>query len=316
MPIRSNRDTPLLKPFLDRLFIRYHRADLLYSDPLEFPHRFTDPWDREAVALLSALLAYGNVKQIRKSVQDFLLRVEAQRLTPSAWVRTLKDQKGWTRAEAAFEGYVHRFQSGGDVVALFRLLERSWRLHGSLGAHFLAHHRGADITAALNGLIGDWKAWVQDLPETRLSPGFGHFLTAPADGSCCKRWCMLVRWMGREHGNRGDLDLGLWTAESPLARGFPEGKALRSSELVIPLDTHTGRISQYLGLTGRKSLNWKAALEVTQGLKSCDPEDPVRYDFALARLGILDRCQRKYRKEICSKCELLKVCKWGSRRGK
>ena len=302
-----------LKPFLDRLYDRYHRPEFLPSDPLEFAHRFADPHDREAVALISALLAYGNVRQIRKSVEGFLFRVGASGLTPSAWVRSLGTPDGLARASLAFEGYVHRFQGGGDLVALFRLLERSWRRHGSMGAHFLSHHDGRDITSGLDGLIGDWKAWVSELPDPRLSKGFGHFLTAPADGSCCKRWCMLIRWMGRERGAEGDLDLGLWREGSPLSATFPPGKALRGSELVIPLDTHTGRISQYLGLTRRKSLNWKAALEVTRNLKSCDPEDPVRYDFALARLGILDRCQRKYRKEICSGCELLKVCKWGSR---
>lgn len=312
---RSGRSGKL-KPFLDRLYDRYHRPEYLSSDPLEFAHRFADPHDREAVALVSALLAYGNVRQIRKSVEDFLFRVRAAGLTPSGWVRSLGSAQGLARAEPAFEGFVHRFQNGGDLIALFRLLERSWREYGAMGAHFLSHHRAGvegGITAGLDGLIADWKGWIAEMPATRLSPGFGHFLTAPVDGSCCKRWCMLIRWMGRERGAEGDLDLGLWREGSPLAATFPPGKALRASELVIPLDTHTGRISQYLGLTRRKSLNWKAALEVTRALKSCDPEDPVRYDFALARLGILDRCQRKYRKEICSECELVKVCKWGSR---
>ena len=116
---------------------------------------------------------------------------------------------------------------------------------------------------------------------------------------------MLLRWMGR----KDSLDPGLWTeGGSQLSARFPAGMSLQSKQLVMPLDTHTGRISQYLGLTSRKSLNWKAALEVTQALKQIDPEDPTRYDFALSRLGILDICQRSYREEICKKCQLLPAC--------
>jgi endonuclease III len=81
----------------------------------------------------------------------------------------------------------------------------------------------------------------------------------------------------------------------------------------MPLDTHTGRISQYIGLTRRKSLGWKAACEITDRLRECDAEDPVKYDFALARLGILDLCKRSYRAEICEKCELRPACKFANR---
>jgi uncharacterized protein (TIGR02757 family) len=112
---------------------------------------------------------------------------------------------------------------------------------------------------------------------------------------------MLLRWMGRKDG----VDPGLWTGP-----GFPEGRALQASQLVIPLDTHTGRITQYLGLTRKKTLNWKTALEVTRGLKACNAQDPTRYDFSISRLGILDLCQRSYRPEICERCELVTVCKF------
>ena len=81
----------------------------------------------------------------------------------------------------------------------------------------------------------------------------------------------------------------------------------------MPLDTHTGRISQYIGLTKRKSLNWKAAVEITERLRDCDSEDPVRYDFALARLGILELCQRRFRVEICRDCDLLRVCRFAQK---
>lgn len=310
-----------LQTFLDQLFDQYHRRDFLFSDPLEFPHRYQDPWDQEAVALLSALLAYGNVRQIRRSVDEALRRIHSVAAGPREFIERI-DPETAEPALAAFRGFVHRFNSGTDLTLLFLLLGRSWREKGSLGAHFVRYLEPGHetISGALDGLIADWRGWVRQDPRfrrlARRSPSFGYLLTAPRDGSCCKRWCMFLRWMGRQEAasEESRLDLGLWTRDGALARRtFPEGKWVDPSQLVIPLDTHTGRISQYLGLTTRKSLNWRAALEVTEALRrDCDARDPTRYDFALARLGILDLCQREYRAEICGSCALLTVCRFSS----
>ena len=104
------------------------------------------------------------------------------------------------------------------------------------------------------------------------------------------------------------LDPGLWQAGSPLLAGLGADAGLRPSQLVIPLDTHVGQICQFVGLTRRKSLNWSAALEITARLKQLDPVDPVRHDFALARLGILDQCRKQYLPEVCGACELRPAC--------
>jgi uncharacterized protein (TIGR02757 family) len=295
---------PPLGLFLDRLHTKYNQVEYLGSDPLEFAHRYTDPWDQEVVALLGAVLAYGNVKQIRRSVQNVLTRIHSTAESPQAFVRSLAEPSSRKLAAKSMQGFVHRFNRGEDIFLLLELVERSWREHGSVGAHFLKYlePEHVDITQALNSLIADWRKWASGLE----GPTFSYLLTAPRDGSCCKRWCMFLRWMGR----KDLLDLGLWTAQSPLAKTFPLGRALRADQLVIPLDTHTGRISQYLGLTHRKSLNWRAALEVTASLRRCHGLDPVRYDFAMSRLGILDLCQKKYRVEICENCDLRTVCKF------
>jgi uncharacterized protein (TIGR02757 family) len=118
---------------------------------------------------------------------------------------------------------------------------------------------------------------------------------------------MFLRWMGR----KDQLDPGLWSETGPLRTAETY---LHPSQLVLPLDTHTGRISQYLSLTSRKSLNWKAALEVTARLRKSDPLDPTRYDFALSRMGILEYCKRKYRPEICEACQLLPACRFAQAR--
>jgi uncharacterized protein (TIGR02757 family) len=307
-----------LRTLLNQLFEQYHRPEFLTSDPLEFPHRYADPWDQEAVALLAALLAYGNVKQIRRSVEEVLRRIHRVSTGPAAFIRAL-DPAG--AGGPAFSGFVHRFNNGADLELLFLLLQKSWREHGSLGSHFVSFLEPGDedTSDALSALIAEWRAWIRQSPALRArfrkSPSFSYLLTSPDDGSCCKRWCMFLRWVGRkERDSHAGMDLGLWSEGSPLAREtFPPGRWLRSSQLIIPLDTHTGRISQYLGLTERKSLNWLAAVEVTRSLRlSCDAEDPTRYDFALARLGILDLCQRRYREEICNRCALLHACRFSS----
>jgi uncharacterized protein (TIGR02757 family) len=295
--------------FLDQLHQNYHRAEFLSSDPLEFVHLYRDPWDREAVALLGAVLAYGNVKQIRRSVTEVLRRIEGHSGSPRGFVEALAGPES-EPARAALKGFVHRFNRGGDIALLLELLARSWKEHGSLGGHFLSYlEPGApDISSALDHLIADWLAWA----GRRAKGSFTYLLTAPKDGSCCKRWCMFLRWMGRKDA----LDPGLWTEHGELSRTFPNGRFLSSSQLVLPLDTHTGRISQYLGLTNRKTLNWKAAREITAELRRFDAQDPVRYDFALARLGILDLCQKRYRAEICERCELLPHCRFAARHRK
>ena len=296
--------------FLNQLENQYHRDQYLSSDPLEFVHRYLDPLDQEAVALLAALLAYGNVRQIKKSVEDALIRIGKIAPSPREFVQTLPLRIA--AAEKAFEGFTHRFNRGGDLVHLFQLLNYSWNRYGSLGGHFVQHlePQAPTIEGALNGLISDWRGlkFHRKVPST-----FGFLLTAPSDGSCCKRWCMFLRWMGR----RDKLDLGLWTRSSPLSPGFAAGRSLRADQLIMPLDTHTARISQYLGLTQRKTFGWKTGVEVTDSLKKIDPNDPTRYDFALARLGILDICRRSYREEICLKCQLLPACHFakGSSKG-
>lgn len=275
-----------LRIYLNSLEAEYHQAHFLFSDPLEFVHHYQDPWDQEAIALLSAVLAYGNVKQIRKSIQEALKRIHQISESPKDFVRGLSQAPFKKKAFRIFEGYVHRFNSGIDLFLLFQLLNRSWSKHGSLGDHFLKFLKPEDphIESALSQLVAEWRHWMSSRPINSVSSSsFSYLLTSPNEGSCCKRWCMFLRWMGR----KDQLDLGLWSDASPL-NFLTAQHRLKPSQLIMPLDTHTGRISQQMGFTLRKSLNWKAALEVTQTLKEVDPNDPTRYDFALARLGILN----------------------------
>jgi uncharacterized protein (TIGR02757 family) len=275
-----------LAQFLEDLFRRYHRPEFLSSDPLEFVHRYESAREQEAVGLICALLAYGNVKSIRSSAGAVLTHLGG----PGELERSVREGK------SLHPNWKHRFNTAQDLDLLLGLLADTWRQWGSLGARFCATHSpGSGIESALNSLIAEWKQRARE--RGGAGEGFFHLLSAPEDGSCCKRWCMYLRWMVR----KDMLDPGVWA-----------GLGVLPGDLRIPLDTHTHRISQYLGLCSRKSPQWSAVLEVTERLAQFDPLDPVKYDFALSRLGILSLCQRKYRAEICEKCALRPACSFAN----
>jgi uncharacterized protein (TIGR02757 family) len=174
------------------------------------------------------------------------------------------------------ETFSHRVYVGRDLALLTTLYQKSRKLHGSLGTHFLSHHDASNetIEQGLTGVIRDYKTWANDSPFT---PGahFKHMLNSPEDGSTCKRWLMYLKWMIRKDDG---IDLGLWSKHS----------AIRPDQLLIPLDTHLYTISKRLGLTQKNTPNFKMSIEVTRGLKKTDPLDPTRFDFSLCRFGMLD----------------------------
>jgi uncharacterized protein (TIGR02757 family) len=120
-----------------------------------------------------------------------------------------------------------------------------------------------------------------------------YLLTSPKDGSACKRMNLFLRWMVR----RTPPDLGIWDFVDP-------------AKLVVPLDTHVHRIANFLGLSSRKTPDWKTARAITDHLAKFNRADPIRYDFAICRLGILDLCSRKRRKANCDVCLLRDACRF------
>ncbi len=285
-----------LKARLDALAASFTREHLA-RDPLEFAHRYPDPADREIVAFVASALAYGNVSAIKASVADALRRMGP---SPAAFVRTF-DPK---RDAAAFDGFVHRFNRGEDLAALCLVLRRLAEAHGSLEAAFLAGDDPAapDVKPALAAFsaaalaVDPWPLYGR---ARRLPPGAGvrFFFPSPADGSACKRLNLFLRWVCRPADG---IDLGLWRRVPP-------------ARLVVPLDTHVARIARYIGLTRRRQPSWRMAAEVTVRLRRLDPADPVRYDFALCHLGILDRCPRRRDVAKCAPCLLRPVCRFYNR---
>ncbi len=276
MKLRKPVRPEVLKERLDTLVATFD-ISTIEPDPLQLVLRYHDPLDQEVAGLIAAAFAYGRADFIVTNIGAVLAK-----MTPSPY----RYLASFDRREATrrFAGFAHRFHKTTDLVALLSQLARAIRKHGSLGALFQSCYSpdDSDIAPSLARFV----------TALRID-GLEYLLTSPNDGSACKRMNLFLRWMIR----RTPPDLGLWTFADP-------------AKLVMPLDTHVHRIATFLGLTDRKSADWKTARSLTDALTRFDPSDPVRYDFALCRLGILDLCSRRRRKENCDVCLLRDVCRF------
>ena len=282
---------PLLKPTLDRLYADFNVPDSA-ADPIQIVRRYERPDDREVVAFCAASLAFGRVASVLQSIER-LMAIMGDR--PADYVRRF-DPK---RDAAAFDGLVHRWIRERDLVALLWILRQMFERSGSIEGFFLEGYdeAAADVASALDSFSA--RAMALDLaaaygrvprPSTRR-PGVSYFFPRPSKGSACKRLNLFLRWMVR----RDALDLGIWTRVAP-------------SKLVVPLDTHVIRVGRCLRLTQYTSPGWKMARDITASLKTIDPEDPVRYDFSLCHLGMMNACGFS-RAQADAQCPLRGACR-------
>lgn len=246
---------------LSELAPRYDRR-FLETDPVCYVHRYEAPKDREVVALLSALLAFGNVKAIHGSLAKVFELVGP---SPSGFVEGF-DAELWASRFAALG---HRWVRGADLLRLFVLLKNLIARHGSIKSAFLAHYQPED--SHVGPLLARFSRSIfANLERSGLSRGFRYFFPSPTDGSPCKRLTLFLRWMVRPADG---IDLGLWT-EIP------------ASKLIIPLDTHVYRFARRFRLSPYKNPRWEVAVHVTEFLKELDPLDPVRFDFPICHHGM------------------------------
>ncbi len=242
----------LLRSHLDTLYHRYNHRRFVEPDPLAAVYPFENTADQEIAALIASALAFGTVKQILGSIRSVL-----DTLGPPE--KALREADAGQLRET-FAAFRHRYVTGREVVALLLGMRRVRAAYGSLGAAFAAQLR-PDETNVFPALTR-FAALLHGGEKNYLLPD-------PARGSACKRWMLYLRWMVR----KDTVDLGCWRGVSP-------------SQLIVPMDTHMHRIALRLGFTSRKTADAKAALETTAAFRVICPEDTVRYDFALTRLGI------------------------------
>jgi len=281
-----------LKPALDRLYETFNYPESA-ADPIQIVRRFARRDDREVVGFVAAALAFGRVASVLQSVER-LLGVMGS--SPADYVRTFDPR----RESHKFEGLVHRWTRDTDFVALLWLLRQMLDDAGSLEGFFVSGVAATaeDVGPALDSfseraLSLDLRSAYRKVPKR---PGVCYFFPRPSTGSGCKRLNLFLRWMVRHD----ELDLGVWSRLSP-------------SMLVVPLDTHVIRVGRCLGLTRYASPGWRMAREITWSLRQLDAADPVKYDFALCHIGMMDACGFN-RSEKDVQCPLRGVCRPRARR--
>jgi uncharacterized protein (TIGR02757 family) len=267
-----------LKTRLDALVASHDAARHREADPVSFVHRFRSDADREVVGLLAASLAFGNVTAIRASVARALAGLGS---SPAHTI----DTEDRAALAARLEGFVHRIYRGEHLAAMLAHAGAIRRREGSLGASLA---RGLDAHGTLRDALAEL---ADELRGPEPARGLAHLIPDPRAGSACKRLLLYSRWMVRPADG---IDLGLWP--------------LPASALVIPVDTHVHRIAQNLGLTARNDASWRTAEEITAALRLLDPDDPVKYDFALCHLGVSRQCPSRRDEIKCAACVLRASC--------
>jgi len=243
------------KESLERLYAKYNCRRFVHPDPLEFLYRYDDPADREIAGLIASSLAYGRVAQILKSVGNILDPIQA----PAEFLKLTSP----AQIKKEFRFFKHRFSTGSELSRMLIGIKRVFEQYGSLNECFLAGSKGSHKIVP-EGLV----FLVQEIAN-KSGGDLPSLLPNPEKCSACKRLHLFLRWMVR----RDEVDPGGWS-------GVP------ASALIVPLDTHMHRICRALGLTNRKQADLRTAMAITEAFRSVSPDDPVRYDFALTRLGI------------------------------
>jgi uncharacterized protein (TIGR02757 family) len=259
-----------LKAALDSLYDAFNAPESA-RDPIEIVRRYPRIEDREIVAFVAAGLAFGRVASVMQSVEA-VCRVLGPH--PAAFVGAFDP----ARHRDPLRHLVHRWTRGPDFVALLWVLRACLERHGSLEAA-LADGLTPDASTVADALerfsgrareIDLRPAYGRRLP---VRPGVWYFFARPSTGSACKRLNLFLRWMVRTDR----VDPGGWSR-------------IRPSQLIVPLDTHTIRVGRCLGLTSRATPGWAMACDITAALRRFDPDDPVRYDFALCHLSMMGAC--------------------------
>ena len=283
---REAQTLSTLKQRLDEQYENFNRTSV--TDPIQIVRRFDRPEDREIAGFCAAALAFGRVQSVLHSIEGLFA---AMGDSPAAYVRGFQP----ARDRRTLDHLVHRWTRGIDLAALVWLLRQMLDSHGSIEAFFVegAAAEAETVEAALDAFSRracalDQKAVYR---RTLRKPGVAYFFARPSSGGACKRLNLFLRWMVR----RDAVDLGVWTK-------------VRPAQLIVPLDTHVIRLSKCLRLTRYSSPGWRMAADITASLRMIDPVDPVRYDFSLCHIGMMNACGYAKRQGD-SQCPLRGSCR-------
>ena len=247
-----------LKEFLDKKVKEYNRPSFIQYDPIAIPHSFTQKQDIEIAGFFAAVFAWGNRTTIINKSKELMQRMDN---APYAFIKdhSSKDLRGLKK-------FKHRTFNEEDLYYFVEFFHQHYSRHKSLEAAFFPI---PDLDAEHS--LTHFKKYFFSLEHLKRTE---KHISSPLQKSTCKRLNMYLRWMVR-NDNKG-VDFGLW-------------KNIPASNLICPIDVHVARVAKKLGLLKRKQVDWLAAMELTEALKKLDKQDPVKYDFALFNLGVIEK---------------------------
>ena len=251
---------------LERKIKEYNSSAFIENDPISVPHRFSKLQDIEIIGFWIAMLAWGNRKSIIASGNKL---VELMDGAPHDFILNHQDTD-----LKRFLDFKHRTFNATDALYFIEFFKQHYQKCNSLEDAFVGRmdkwNVGINTGVALKNFHELFFS-LEDSPHRTRK----HIAT-PLRGSTCKRMNMFLRWMIRK--DKSGVDFGLW-------------KKIKPSQLLIPLDVHVDRTARKLGLIKRKQTDWETVIELTENLKQFDPKDPVKYDFALFGISVLDKMQ-------------------------
>lgn len=248
-----------LKDFLDQKVIQYNQPDFIPLDPVSIPHRFTKPQDIEIAGFIAATLAWGQRKTIINKCIELLAMMDN---VPYDFILNHEENDLKT-----FLRFKHRTFNDIDTLYFIEFFRRFYQKHSSLEEAFCIDWN--DSPDSMEQLLTNFHELFFQHPEAPQRTR--KHVATPKRKAACKRINMFLRWMVRKD-NQG-VDFGIW-------------KKLKPYQLVCPCDLHVDRVGRKLGLITRKQTDWLTAMELTRNLRTLDPQDPVKYDFALFGLGV------------------------------
>jgi uncharacterized protein (TIGR02757 family) len=253
---------PSLKDFLNRKVAEYNQPSFIKDDPVCIPHLFTQLQDIEIAGFFAAVFAWGNRIIIIKKSRELM---QAMDMAPYQFVMQHSDHD--LKKLLSFK---HRTFNTTDLLYFIEFLKFHYSTSNSLESAFTKSMEAADsnIEKGLSGFHHYFFS-LEDVPARTRK----HIAT-PERKSTCKRLNMFLRWMVRSDNN--GVDFGIW-------------KNITPAQLVCPIDLHVARVAKRFNLLPRKQIDWQAALELTNCLRRLDPNDPVKYDFALFGLGVVEK---------------------------
>lgn len=255
-----------VKSFLDRKVIEYNNTDFINDDPVCIPHLFTKQQDIEIAGFFAAIFAWG----IRKTIINKCLHLmQLMDNAPHDFCLNHQDKD-----LKKLLGFSHRTFNDTDLLYFIAFFKFHYSNFTSLESAFFnqktipPERTESTIENSLNYFY-DYFFSLEDFPHRTLK-----HVAAPKKNSACKRLNMYLRWMVRQDSK--GVDFGIWKSVSP-------------AQLICPIDVHVARVARRFGLLQRNQLDWLAAEELTKTLRKFDKNDPVKYDFALFSLGILEK---------------------------